>query len=85
MSYVSNLPVPTTVVLYALKLKFALDVVDAISEELTLGRIVVVPPELLFEETVLLPLIDELDPLLPMPVMIPPATVLVVDAPLMPP
>jgi hypothetical protein len=71
--------------LYALKLKFALDVVNAISEELTLGLIVVVPPELLFEGTVLLPLIDELDPLLPMPVMIPPATALVVDAPLMPP
>jgi hypothetical protein len=37
LSYVSNSPLPTPVVLHALKLKVALVVVDAIDEELTPG------------------------------------------------
>jgi hypothetical protein len=59
-------------------------VIDAFPEELTPGLVVVVPLELLFEGIVLLLLRDELDPLLPVRVVIPPATVLVVDDPLMP-
>ncbi len=73
----------------ALKLKFPLDVVITVPDELREGLIVVVPFELLFKETVLLLLIKtllvvELEPLLPMPVALTPTAVLIVDVALIP-
>jgi hypothetical protein len=86
--YILNSPLPRAVVMLALKLKLPLEVVDTIPDELTVGLSVVVPLELLLEETALLlvelPLVVELDPLLPMPVVLTPPTVLTVDVALMP-
>ncbi len=82
-------PLPRAVVVLALKLKFPLDVVITVPDELREGLIVVVPFELLFKETVLLLLIKtllvvELEPLLPMPVALTPTAVLIVDVALIP-